>query len=262
MFPLSVSYVSIQGNDDKDKDDKKIHKSGTFIENSTPNPMHGLRVERSRTTMHSSHVKRRTKVIENNGPINQNMIGQEYLSTLLGKTPEALQPKPAQDVQFSVSSHQIDTSSSRQPSQQTSTEKPAYIESASSKQRKMSPILSQNPPKPEAMPLNQQSRARGGGKDRPNKEVFLPKPVLPSQQYLEGRSQHGLSTPYGSRSLPSPRSLYLQREAEAGEQEQKKRSVSSKIGFHTSYPNHYTTIRNICQYFMHMLVCLQSKNVS
>ncbi|XP_048773172.1 uncharacterized protein LOC125678626 isoform X3 [Ostrea edulis] len=226
MFPLSVSYVSIQGNDEKDKEDKKLHKSGTFIENSNSNPMHGLRVERSRTTMHSSHVKRRTKVIENNGPINQNLIGQEYLTTLLGKTPEALQPKPAQDVQFSVNSHPIESNVSRQPTQ-ASTEKQAYSETASGKQRKMSPILSQNPNKPENTALNQQSRARGS-KDRPNKEVFLPKPVLPSQQYLEGRSQQGLSTPYGSRSLPSPRSLYLQREAEAGEHEnQQKKRISS-----------------------------------
>lgn len=215
MFPLSVSYVSIQGNEAKEKEDKKVfYKSGTFIENSNSTTMPGLRVERSRTTMHSSHVKRRTKVIENNGPINTNLIGQEYLSTLLGKSHDVVQPQ--QDVQFNVSSHQLEVS--RQSSQN---------EVATTKQqRKMSPIVSQPSKSSEPVTSTQAPRARER-REKPTRDLYLPKPVPPSQHYLEGRTQ---STPFGSRSLPSPRSLYLQKEAEVADQEvhQKKRSMNTR----------------------------------
>lgn len=172
MFPLSVSYVSIQGNEAKEKEDKKVfYKSGTFIENSNSTTMPGLRVERSRTTMHSSHVKRRTKVIENNGPINTNLIGQEYLSTLLGKSHDVVQPQ--QDVQFNVSSHQLEVS--RQSSQN---------EVATTKQqRKMSPIVSQPSKSSEPVTSTQAPRARER-REKPTRDLYLPKPVPPSQHYL------------------------------------------------------------------------------
>nr|XP_022325273.1 uncharacterized protein LOC111125594 isoform X4 [Crassostrea virginica] len=233
MFPLSVSYVSIQGNEGKEKEDKKaLYKSGTFIESSNSNSMHGLRVERSRTTMHSSHVKRRSKVIEHNGPINQNLIGQEYLNTLLGKSTDVVPPK--QDVQLNLSSHQLDVS-----------KQPAQNEIAT---RKMSPKLSQSTPKAsESVPSAHHPRVKER-REKPNRDLYLPKPALPSQQYLEGRAP-GLSTPYGSRSLPSPRSLYLQKDGEGPEQEvpQRKSSYGSRNS-HLLLAEH----PHDCSYFLSM----------
>lgn len=90
----------------------------------------------------------------------------------------------------------------------------------------MSPIVSQPSKSSEPVTSTQAPRARER-REKPTRDLYLPKPVPPSQHYLEGRTQ---STPFGSRSLPSPRSLYLQKEAEVADQEvhQKKRSMNTR----------------------------------
>ena len=187
-FPVTVSYVSIQGGDDQNLEldaigpdfsamnKKTFLRSPTFMDNS--NPGSTLRVERSKTSL--MPPGRHAKEVRSPHPFNS--IGHDQHKGKLGK-PEITVGRPqARDI---TPSSWSTTPTAVPPPSQNST------------------------PDFKSTPLLGTAHNFSNGKSQ---SQWLPKPTVPSSDYLDGN--RGLSTNFDPssmlRSLNSPRASFDQ----------------------------------------------------
>ncbi|XP_060068103.1 uncharacterized protein LOC132548269 [Ylistrum balloti] len=252
MFPVTMSYVSIQGNKNNSSDEpgsiapdpqqqmkKAFARSGTFVESNVPAIPPGLKMERSRTIMNNNKrvdfrhrgvkITIDPSIYTNHTPNTQNSRGPPDL------TPNAVSidrhiSKRNSNLSSAGTVRAIvnDLNTVRPPSnksQISNNNDSSHSKSANkthcdthgdiktptknSVTFAHSQTESNRPPTKSAV-SNSNSDPRVTTGERPvtypdRKRGFrenLPKPELPSQQYLEGAQS---SSPWGSRSLTSPR---------------------------------------------------------
>ena len=218
MFPIPVSYVSIQGDKPKENDSAEIEtnkkiifqRSGTFV-NQHGVPQH-MKMDRSKTMLHSGRGRGR-----NYGRLldyNSNTANQNYINNLIGRSGTEVNLQDSSD--FMASAVTLDKSTVKGGGVKPIVNDLPVHSKFSKKSTTIGHALHRANSADHSAPYEQvkSSKSSHSEKSRHNtsKDVVLPKPVPPSQQYLEGGGQTGNSTPWGSRSLPSPRTLALQKQ--------------------------------------------------
>ncbi|XP_033764202.1 uncharacterized protein LOC117345255 isoform X3 [Pecten maximus] len=248
MFPVTMSYVSIQGNQNGSGDEpsaiapdpqqqmkKAFARSGTFVEsnNSIPVIPPGLKMERSRTIINNNRRDFRHRGVKitidpsiytNHTPNTQNSRGPPDLTpSAVGIDRHVSKRNSNLSSAGTVRTLVNDLNSVRPPSNRSQGSSNNEPKSANKthcdthgevKHIKNSvtfaPTESNRPPTKSAVSNNgHEPRVATGerpvtypDRKRGLRENALPKPELPSQQYLEGTQS---SSPWGSRSLNSPR---------------------------------------------------------
>ncbi|KAJ8300108.1 hypothetical protein KUTeg_021627 [Tegillarca granosa] len=215
MFPVSMSYVSIQGGDREevmasshpnDQDSLKRERSSMDSANSV------LKMQRSRTMIHSGRTNLRTH------PLNESFNNSHTRNVQdVNLTPSTVSLDTANKNKQSKTKpiiNDLPIKSVKNPSPVTESDLTTVSDTNKSSEHV---ITSAHRSHKSSAHRSHHTNYESGDKnvktteklnnhsERPKsiKETFLPKPSLPSQQYLESGG-----TNWGSRTLPSPRSSY------------------------------------------------------
>lgn len=254
MFPVNMSYVSIQAKGDKSAPPdgglvppvavntetpsprKNVGRSGNFAETHPGLRQGAFKFERSKTLMGTSRKgDHRVSTLKSDNALQGNMLNTQ---TQTPPGPDIVSPTTSLDkpvLRHIPTSKSLDSNASRMKSEPSS-------QPGSSKQSRELPA-SRSPVKtPSSFHEERRSSVKSSSdraisaeqslhySRRKSKEFALPKPERPSQRYLEG--SHGNDAVWASRSLPSPRTYHeLTNSMDSPEIEAVTKRLVSLVGF-------------------------------